>query len=365
MRIFAGDVGGTNSRMAVFETRTTHSAADPALATQRTELVQAWMKTYPSRGHASLVEVVHAAANEARAALDASRGTSSAAARGASAFIDAASFGVAGPVRDGVCRATNLPWIVDARELARALDLPASGLINDLEANAFGLAVLTENDLSTLHPGDARAHGNVALIAAGTGLGEAGLYWDGREHLPFASEGGHASFAPDTNGGDETEIELLRWLAERHGHVSWERVLSGPGLYNIYQFLRDTGRASEPPELSQRIVSGDPGAVITQSALKGECDLSVETLTLFTKLYGAEAGNLALKLMATGGVYIGGGIAPRIASWLARPTFIDAFLGKGRLRAVLEAMPVHVVMNDKTALLGAARHALSMTRSDR
>jgi len=363
VRIFAGDVGGTNSRMAVFETREAHGAPESALRTRRPAFVQVWTKTYPSRGHASLVDVVRAAASEARAALDASREDPFAAARGVSSFVDAASFGVAGPVRDGVCRATNLPWIVDARELAQALDLPASGLINDLEANAFGLAGLTENDLATLRAGETGARGNAALIAAGTGLGEAGLYWDGREHRPFACEGGHASFAPTATAGDDTEIELLRWLAERHGHVSWERLLSGPGLYNIYQFLRDTGRASEPPELLQRIVSGDPGAAITQSALKGECDLAVQTLTLFVKLYGAEAGNLALKLMATGGVYIGGGIAPRIASWLERPIFVDAFLSKGRLRPILEAMPVHIVMNDRTALLGAARHALSTARA--
>ena len=363
MRIFAGDVGGTNSRMAVFETREEHSAPGPALRARPPDFVQLWTRTYPSRGHASLVDIVRAAASEAAGALGSARDGASA--RVASTFVDAASFGVAGPVRDGVCRATNLPWIVDARELAQALGLAASGLINDLEANAFGLAALTEDDLATLRPGDAGTRGNAALISAGTGLGEAGLYWDGFEHRPFACEGGHASFAPDTNGGDETEIELLRWLAERHGHVSWERVLSGPGLYNIYQFLRDTGRASEPPELLQRIVSGDPGAAITQSALKGECDLAVHTLTLFTKLYGAEAGNLALKLMATGGVFIGGGIAPRIASWLERPVFVDAFLGKGRLRPLLEAMPVHIVMNDRTALLGAARHALSIARTNR
>jgi glucokinase len=347
MRIFAGDVGGTNSRMAVFE------VSGP-------KLEQLWSRTYSSKAHASLVEVVRSARDELSATLAGSgdRGEP-AGARRSSASIDAASFGVAGPVKNGVCRATNLPWIVDSRELAQALDLPRAGLINDLEANAFGLGALGPSDLSTLREGEPNARGNAALISAGTGLGEAGLYWDGREHHPFACEGGHASFSPRATADDEAEIDLLRWLAERYGHVSWERVLSGPGLYNIYQFLRDTRRAPEPAEFAQRIASGDPGAAITQAALKEEFELPVRALTMFVKLYGAEAGNLALKLMSTGGVYIGGGIAPRIASWLGRPMFIESFLDKGRLRPILEAMPVHIVLNDRTALLGAARHAAS------
>jgi glucokinase len=348
VRLFAGDVGGTNSRMAVFES-------------QGETLVELWSRTYSSRGHASLVEVVRSAMQEASSI--ASSGARRPDPNATSAPFDSASFGVAGPVVNGICRATNLPWIVDARELALVLGLPSAGLINDLEANAYGLPALVEKDLSTLHAGDAGARGNAALVSAGTGLGEAGLYWDGREHRPFACEGGHASFSPSIKAGDEIEIDLLRWLAERHGHVSWERVVSGPGLYNIYRFLRDTGRASEPPELAQRIAAGDPGAAITQSATKGECDLAVQTLTLFVKFYGSEAGNAALKLMSTGGVYLGGGIAPKIASWLARPTFLEAFFDKGRLRPLLEAMPVRIVLNDRTALLGAARHARTLARN--
>jgi glucokinase len=331
MKILAGDVGGTNSRMAVFEER-------------GGKLDVLWSKAYPSKDHASLVEVVRAASDEA------------------GQRIDAASFGVAGPVQNGVCRATNLPWVVEASDLARALGLASAGLINDLEANAYGLAALARRDLKTLRVGEAGAHGNRALIAAGTGLGEAGLYWDGREHHPFACEGGHASFSPTTVAGDEVEIDLLRWLAERHGHVSWERVVSGPGLHSIYQFLRDTGRYTEPADLGRRIAGADPAATISQAASRGECDLAVQSLTLFVKLYGAEAGNLSLKIMSTGGLYIGGGIAPKIASWLERPIFLEAFLDKGRLRPVLEAMPVHIVLNDKAALLGAARHALKSGR---
>jgi glucokinase len=327
LKILAGDVGGTNSRMAVFEAR-------------GDRLEQLWTTTFPSRQQKSLVDVVRAAASESNQA------------------IDAASFGVAGPVRDGVCRATNLPWTVDSRELATALSMPSVGLINDLEANAYGIAALAPADFLTLQRGSPDARGNAALISAGTGLGEAGLYWDGSAHHPFACEGGHASFAPDMASARELDLELLRWLAERLGHVSWERVISGPGLYNIYQFLRERGVSSEPPELAQRIANGDPGTAITQAALAGEFDLAVQALTTFTRLYGAEAGNIALKLMATGGVYIGGGIAPRIASWLQKPIFLDAFLDKGRMRPLLESMPVRVVLNDRTALLGAARHAL-------
>jgi glucokinase len=355
VRLFAGDVGGTNCRMAVFES-------------QGESLEEIWSKTYSSRAHASLNDVVRSAAEEARASLGGEAramldGDSHAAlgsgehARSTSSFVEAASFGIAGPVQGGISRATNLPWIVDSRDLARELGLASAGLLNDLEANAYGLPALSEKDFATLHAGAPNAHGNAALISAGTGLGEAGLYWDGRELRPFACEGGHASFAPRVSDGDEIELDLLRWLSERYGHVSWERVASGPGLVNIYQFLRDTGRASEPADLAQRVARGDAGAEITHAAMSGECDLAVQALTLFVKLYGAEAGNLALKIMATGGVYIGGGIAPKIASWLARPNFIDAFLDKGRMRPLLQAMPVRIVLNDRTALIGAARHA--------
>jgi glucokinase len=356
MRLLAGDVGGTNSRIAVFDA-------------QGEALSEIWSKTYSSRAHASLKEVVRSAAAEAEAAIgspvsNAAAATPMTASPRAStpAFVDAASFGVAGPVRDGICRATNLPWIVDARELARELGLASAGLINDLESNAYGLPALADEDFLTLRGGAQGARGNCALISAGTGLGEAGMYWDGRELSPFACEGGHASFAPTRATHDELELDLLRWLADRYGHVSWERVLSGPGLVNIYHFLRDTGRASEPAELAQRIARGDPGAEITRAAMNGECDLAVQALTLFVKLYGAEAGNLALKLMAIGGVYIGGGIAPKIATWLTREIFIESFLDKGRMRPLLEAMPVRVVLNDRAALLGAARHARRLAR---
>jgi glucokinase len=267
--------------------------------------------------------------------------------------IDAACFGVAGPVRHGRSDTTNLPWDVDARELARALHIRSVGLLNDLEAHAYGIALLAPADFVTLNQGAPDASGNAAVIAAGTGLGEAGLYWDGQQYLPFAGEGGHASFAPS----DPLQIELLRFLCHEFGHVSWERVLSGPGLHNIYRFLRDTGRGEEPDWLSHKMQQDDPSAVISQAALADTSPLCRQALDLFVVLYGAEAGNLALKLMATAGVYIGGGIAPKIIRKLTDSTFMAAFVAKGRLKPLLQQIPVRIIMNDKVALQGAARFA--------
>ena len=213
--------------------------------------------------------------------------------------------------------------------------------------------MLAPEDVVVLHPDAADARGNRALISAGTGLGEAGLIAEPEGYLPYPSEGGHCDFAPQT----ETEIHLLRHLMGRFGHVSYERVLSGPGLYNIYQFFRDTGLAEEPAWLAEEIRQPDPSPVISQHALNGSCDLCVKALDQFVSLYGAEAGNLALKAMATGGIFIGGGIAPKILAKLKEPAFWKAFTAKGRVSSQLEAIPVRVILNDKTALLGAARLA--------
>jgi glucokinase len=270
----------------------------------------------------------------------------------------AACFGCAGPVQDGRCVATNLPWIVGAAELGVLLDAP-TWVINDLEATAWGLGVLGPDELAELSPGAPNAAGNVAVIAAGTGLGEACLYWDGRHHRPFATEGGHASFAPD----DDLEIELLRWLQERfHEHVSWERVVSGPGLVSLYEFLRDTGRGEEPAWLAEAVRGADPGPAITAAALDGRSPLAVLALERFVSCYAREAANLALKVMARGGVYLGGGIAPRILPRLRDGAFRTSFLDKGRMSRVLETMPVRVVLNDQAGLLGAGRCAAVQAR---
>jgi glucokinase len=318
--ILAGDIGGTNTRLALFEQ---HGQS----------LVSIVEETVPSRAHDNLEAIV----STFRAIHPQP--------------ITQACFGVAGPVKQGRCEATNLPWIVDAQVLARELDLTTVGLINDLEAHALGIALLNPTDIVTLNPGDTTAEGNAALISAGTGLGEAGMYWDGQHYQPIASEGGHSDFAPR----NELEIELLRYLLAQFERVSWERVLSGPGLYYLYKFFRDTDRAAEPDWLAEKLSHQDPPSVITQTALAGTSTLCELALDLFISLYGAEAGNLALKMKATGGLFVGGGIAPRLIEKMKESTtFTDAFLAKGRLRSLLEAIPVRVILNDRTALLGAA-----------
>jgi len=264
-----------------------------------------------------------------------------------------ASFGIAGPVREGRVRATNLPWEVDAADVAAAAGLPRVTLLNDLEANAWGLRALPPAAFVTLQEGAPGATGNAALLSAGTGLGEAGLHWDGREHRPFACEGGHATFAPRT----PLEVELMQHLAGRFGHVSWERVLSGPGLVNVWRFLLARRGAEEPPWAADAKRRNDLGAEITKAALAGSDAVASEALDLLVGFYGAEAGNLALKMLATGGVHVGGGIAPRIRSRLEGPGFLDAFLDKGRMRPLLETMPVRLVIDDRAALFGAAWHA--------
>jgi glucokinase len=338
--ILAGDIGATNARLALYRP-------------EGERFVEIAARVYPSRDYDGLEPI----------ALDF--------AAGPGGPIRAACFGVPGPVRAGRSATTNLPWLVDAAALARVLGIDRAWLLNDLEASAWGLDALDPGDLVVLAAGGPTREpaaggparepaaggpapaGNAALIAAGTGLGEAGLFWDGRRRFPFATEGGHAGFAP----ADARQQALLAWLLPRFGHVSWERVVSGPGLVNIYQFLRDTGEGSEPPWLREALREGDPPAVISRAALEGTSELCARALDLFVVLYGAEAGNLALKTMATGGVYVGGGIAPRILERLRDGRFLDAFRAKGRMRPLLESMPVRVVVNEKTALLGAARFA--------
>jgi glucokinase len=320
--ILAGDIGGTNSRLALFEVE---GGALREIARQ----------VFPSRDSPSLDAIV--------ATFCAGQG----------ARVPYACFGVAGPVRDGRVQAVNLAWSVEGASLARQLGGAEVWLINDLEANAYGIAALSPADFSVLNAGQAGATGNQAVISAGTGLGEAGLIWDGRRHTPFASEGGHADFAPS----DELQMELLRFLMREHGHVSVERVLSGPGLHNIYRFLRDTERAKEPEWLARELADNDPPAVISRTALDGRAEICGHALEVMVAIYGAEAGNVALGMMATGGVFLGGGIAPRILPRLQSQTFLDAFRAKGRLGDLVTSIPVRVILNDSAALLGAARCA--------
>ena len=237
--------------------------------------------------------------------------------------------------------------------LAEELKIKKALLINDLEANAWGIPALEAKDVVALNHVKGQPIGNQAVIAAGTGLGEAGMYWDGVRHQVFASEGGHGDFAPR----NPLEVELFNYLRTRFGHVSYERIISGPGLVNVFSFLRDTGRGTPPQWLTDEMAHSDPAAAISRAGMDGKCSLCEQALDLFVSIYGAEAGNLALKLMATGGVYLGGGIAPKMLAKLSGPLFMQAFAGKGRMQALLESMPVMVITNDQIALLGAARCA--------
>jgi glucokinase len=264
-----------------------------------------------------------------------------------------AAFGIAGPVMGGAVRTTNLPWYIEADALRQRFGFKTCTLLNDLEATACGLPALGADDLLTLQAGEPDARGNAAIIAAGTGLGEAGMYWDGSRHHPFATEGGHASFSPQT----ELEFALLHYLQLRYAHVSWERVVSGMGLVDLHDFLRGYRKVAVPQRLADEMRENDAAPVISRAALSGSDDICVETLDIFVQLYGAEAGNLALKTMSRGGVYVGGGIAPKILPFLQRDIFMQAFLNKGRMRPLLEAMPVRVILNDRVALYGPALYA--------
>jgi len=323
--ILAGDIGGTNARLALFDVRN-----------GKFNLVTATI--FPSRNYSGLDQIV--------TEFVATSGVHPA----------QACFGVAGPVTNGEVETSNLPWKIQSRRLADELKIKQALLINDLEATGWGVGALSADDLVALTQISSTA-GNQALIAAGTGLGEGGLYWDGSRHHVFASEGGHCDFAP----ANELQLELLGYLHARYGHVSYERVLSGPGLVNIFEFLRDTGRGKVPGWLSAEMKVMDPAAAISAAAIDAKCPMSEQAMDIFVSIFGAEAGNLGLKIKATGGVFLAGGIAPKILAKLATPLFLDAFLSKGRLRHLMEVMPVNVIINDKLALLGAARCALMET----
>jgi glucokinase len=321
--ILAGDIGGTKTNLALF-------------AAQGEKLHVEAPQTFPSKRYSGLVPVLQDYL------------------AGAKHKIESACFGIAGPVVDGKVKTPNLPWMIDTVELRRALKLESVTLLNDLEAAAYGIFTLENDEFHTLNEGAIRQSGNKALIAAGTGLGQAILHDDGRRFHPLASEGGHADFAPR----NELEIELLRYLIARFGHVSYERVLSGPGLLNVYRFLKESRGFEEPPWLTEKFAAADdPSVVISQSALAGEAEISLKTLDLFVSIYGAEAGNLALRAKSVRGLYIGGGIAPKIIAKLNDGTFMRAFIDKGRYTDFLKAIPVQVVLNDRAALRGAAYYA--------
>lgn len=321
--LLAGDIGGTKTALALYSVE----------QGPRQPLTQA---TFPSQHYASLESIVREfLADKA-------------------VRVTRASFGVAGPVDNGRAQVTNLPWTVESQALGAMIGTPVV-LLNDLAAIAHAVPYLADTDLKTLNAGQADTHGTLAVVAPGTGLGEAFLAWDGQRYRPFPSEGGHADFAPTT----PLQAELLSYLQARFDHVSYERVCSGKGLPNLYAFLKDTDRYTEPEWLRENLAAAaDPTPIIVQAALDQRSEISVATLDLFVSILGSEAGNLALKVLATGGLYLGGGIPPRILPLLLQPAFISAFTRKGRFADVLARVPVHAIRQPQVALFGAACHGL-------
>ncbi len=322
MKVLAGDIGGTKTYLAIFEV-------------SGTKLESLAEEKYPSSEYGSLDEIV-------------------------TKFVkdygytpEWGSFGIAGPVRNGIAKTMNLPWVVDAQKMVNDIGFKKVWLLNDLEANAWGISALEEKDFVVLNEGRQDLSGNASIISAGTGLGQAGLYWNGEQLCPFASEGGHSDFSPNS----DLEIALLQFLKKRYAsdfHVSWERVVSGMGIGNIYDFLCEYRGVQTSDWLTEEIETGDKAAAISKAADDSRCPICTETLKLFVHLYGAEAGNQALKIMATSGVYIGGGIAPRNIEQFQKSTFMDSFCAKGRMEQMMRDMPVKIILNQRTALYGPA-----------
>ncbi len=328
--ILVGDIGGTNTRVAIATISGTRVTLDR-------------VKKYPSADFPSLTDALVAYVG------------------GRSHDIAAATFGIAGPIVDNKCEATNLPWSVDAERISRTLGIPHVGLINDLESAAYGVESLQDEDVLVINKGVENPRGNRAVVSAGTGLGEAGIFYDGHQYHPFATEGGHTDFAPR----NDLEFELLGFLIGKYGRISYERVVSGPGLVNIYEFFCATNRYKGDPGLEERLSAGVPkserGPLITSMALDGGCERCAEALALFMELYGSEVGNVILKMLATGGVWLGGGIigsvGPRLAEMGGFDRFIEAMTTKGRMSPLIEATPVFAILDGEVALRGAAVHA--------
>jgi glucokinase len=350
--ILAGDIGGTKTHLALYEWR--GERIDPVR-----------LETFQSADYTSLDEMlaeflVPPKAPVAVDELERPKGeeASSIPSQDTPLSLDAACFGVAGPVFQNQSRTTNLPWVVDGPALSKQFDIRHVQLLNDLEAMAYGILLLRSDELVTLNVGTPPSQKQaIALIAAGTGLGESILFWDGQRYRPMPTEGGHTDFAPNS----DQEIDLLRYIRSQYLHVSYERVLSGPGLVAIYEYLRDS-RKNEPTWLAEKIKAGDAAAEIAEAGLKGQAEIATQALDLFVSIYGAEAGNLALKAMSINGVYLGGGIAPKLLTKLKDGTFMKAFTNKGRYKRLMSQIPVHVVLNQHTGLLGAAAMAARLAQ---
>jgi glucokinase len=317
--VLAGDVGGTHARLALFEV----GGVKPTLLTET---------IFPSAEYDGLEPIV----------LEFLRKTGG--------KVDRGCLGVACPVEEGICHAANLGWDIRAEGFGEAVGVAQVRIINDFEAVGHGIPVLGPDDLETLQEGSPQVRGPVALIGAGTGLGQGYLLWEQGGYAVHASEGGHADFAP----ADPTQWELLLHLRATYGHVSWERVVSGHGLVAAYEFLRDSSYAPEGEEMRRELKNGDPAEVISHHALAGNEPLSIKAMEIFIHAFGAQAGNLALTLRTTGGVYLCGGIAPKILPRLKDGPFFRAFLDKGRLTELMQRIPVRVVVNESVGLWGAA-----------
>ena len=322
--VLAGDIGGTKVNLALYEK-------------QNNELKIIASQQFASKDYSKFSDLVEAF----KKSVSISK-------------VDALCLGIAGPIINERCRTTNLPWDIKASDLKEQLNTEHVKLLNDLEATAYGMLYLKEEEFVSLNPTGRKTKGNIAVIAAGTGLGEAVLFWDGNSFLPIGTEGGHTDFAPITSQQDE----LLTWLRRRYpGHVSYERIVSGAGIYTLYEFLLESGFAPEPQAMLNIKEDEDKSAMLSHCALNHKDPLCLEALRLFAEIYAAEAGNLALKSMSLGGVYIGGGIAPKIMPIIKSEYFLNAFYSKGRFEEMLRGIEVKVSLNQETALLGAARYA--------
>lgn len=320
--ILAADVGGTKTNLALFQVN-------------NRKLITINETKYPTKNYNSLLDIIkHFKKHNP-------------------ITIDSICLGAAGPVINGKVQGTNFPWSIDSDEISKELLVSSVSIINDMEANAYGLPLIGEKDLEIIHKGN-NISGNVAIISPGTGLGEVGLYWDGTNYHPFSSEGGHCDFCPR----NDMEIDLLKYMQKKYNHVSWERVLSGPGIYDTYQFLINYRKQSIPEHIKQRMLSENPASVITNLAILGKDLICLETLNLFTKFLAVESAQLALKMKTTGGIFIGGGIVPKIIKGMDKTLFKSNFIQSGRLNKLLEMVPVKVILNEKTPLLGAAYYGV-------
>lgn len=326
--LLAGDIGGTKTVLALFAVQD-----DEPSEIDRRPILE---RTYPSTQYKSLETMVETFLAES------------------GEKVTAASFGVAGPVVGTRAQVTNLPWVIDAEVIQEQFQFPVH-LLNDLQAVAAAVPYLKDADLFTLNVGEPVPGAAMAVIAPGTGLGEAFLVWDGRQYLASPSEGGHKAFGPMT----AEQLEMLNYWLPRMGHVSYERVCSGIGIPNIYTFLRETGRYPEPEWLREELSgAADQTPIIARAAMTNEAPIGVATLEMFMEILGNEAANLALTVLATGGVYIGGGIPPRILPQLQKGPFMKYFCDKGRFSSLMSKIPVHVIANAKTGLYGTAYSAL-------